>query len=96
MKTILFAAAAVTMLIAGVPASAQVVSGMQQGPTITLVKDENERGGYDYGTMGQCFDARVCGHGQGAYASAIGCSIYRERVVTQSGRVMIRRHRICS
>ena len=95
MKAMLFAAGAVTMLVAGAPASAQVVSGMQQSQTIILVKDQNERGGYDYGTMGQCFDARVCGHGRGAYASGIGCSTHRERLVTQSGRVIIKRHRVC-
>ncbi len=93
MRTLLFAAAAVTTLVAAVPASAQVVGGnWHASPGIILVKG----GGYDYGPMGQCFDARVCGHGRGAYASAHACSIYRERIVTESGRVIFKRHRLCT
>jgi hypothetical protein len=80
MRAFLFAAAATTMLVTAVPASAH----------------DNNGGGYDYGPLGQCFDARVCGHGRGAYASAHACSIYRERVVTQSGRVIFKRHRVCT
>jgi hypothetical protein len=83
MKKILFAAAAATSLVVAVPAFAN--------------DQTDPRGGYDYGPMGQCFDARVCGHSRGAYAFAPfgGCRMMRERVVTESGHVIVRRHRVC-
>jgi hypothetical protein len=53
------------------------------------------RGGADYGPMGQCFDARVC-DGRGSYAFLPGgCHMVRERIVTEDGRVIFRRHRTC-
>ena len=56
MRALLFATAAVTILVAAIPASAQ--------------NNGNDRGGSDYGPMGQCQDARVCGHGRSAQANA--------------------------
>lgn len=87
MRKLLFAAATATSLVAAVPAFA--------------APNTDPTGGYDYGPMGQCFDPRVCGHGRGAYAfapfgSGQGCPMFvRERVVTDSGRVIYKRHRVC-
>jgi hypothetical protein len=83
MRKILFAAAAAASLAAAIPAYA--------GGDST----EN-RGGIDIGPMGQCFDARACGHARGAYASTHACSMVRERVVTENGRVIFKRHRVCN
>ena len=98
MRKVLFASAAMTILVAATPASAQMISGTgaQQAPNIVLVNNGNDRGGSDYGPMGQCFDPRVCGQGRGARASAQACHTVRERVVTDSGRVSFKRHRICT
>lgn len=99
MRRLLFAAAAT--LVAAVPASAQVLAdpgstGVQREvPAIVLVKDDDQRGGYDFGPMGQCFDPRVCGYGRGAYAYASSCPMVRERIVTRNGDVVFRRHRVC-
>jgi|HubBroStandDraft_6_1064221.scaffolds.fasta_scaffold1594795_2 hypothetical protein len=87
MRRILFVAAAATSLVAAAPAFA--------------APNTDPDGGYAYGPMGQCFDARVCGDGRnafGAYAFAPfghGCQMVRERVVTESGHVFFRRHRVC-
>jgi hypothetical protein len=84
MRKLLFAAAAATSLTAAVPAFA--------------APNTDPDGGYDYGPMGQCFDARVCGHGhyaRGIFAFAQSCPVVRERVVTASGHVIFRRHRVC-
>jgi hypothetical protein len=100
MRRLLFAAAAT--LVAAVPASAQVlvdpgsIGVQREVPAVVLVKDDDPRGGYDYGPMGQCFDPRVCGHGRGAYAFAYSCPMVRERLVTANGNVIFRRHRVCS
>ena len=54
MRTLLFAFAALTTL-AAVPASAQMAGsgGVQQTPGLILVQNGNNRGGSDYGPMGQ-------------------------------------------
>ena len=98
MRTLLFAAAAVTMLVAAAPASAQMIGGadVQQTPGFILVQNGNNGGGSDYGPMGQCFDPRVCGQGRDARASVQACHTVRERVVTESGRVIFKRHRLCT
>jgi hypothetical protein len=49
--------------------------------------------GYDIGPLGQCFDPPDCGHARASYAQ---CPMVRERVVTASGHVIFRRHRVCS
>jgi len=88
MRRILFAAAAATSLVAASPGFA--------------APNTDPDGGYDYGPMGQCFDARACGHsrgGFGAYGFApFGqrCQMVRERVVTDSGHVIFRRHQVCN
>jgi hypothetical protein len=83
MRKILFAVAAAASLAAAIPAYAS--------------DNTENRGGIDIGPMGQCFDARACGHGhgRGAYASVNECPMVRERVVTASGHVIFRRHRVC-
>jgi hypothetical protein len=82
MRKILFAAAAAASLAAAIPAYAG---------------DSTEnRGGIDIGPMGQCFDARACGHARGAYAYVHGCPMVRERIVTETGRVIFKRHRVCN
>jgi hypothetical protein len=89
MRKLLLAAAAATSLAAAVPAFA--------------APDTDENGGYDVGPMGQCFDARACGHGRGAFAFGRGafafvpaCHMVRERVETENGHVIFKRHRVCS
>ena len=83
MKSLLMAVGAVTALAAAAPASSAQLAhgtGLQHVPGIIQVR------GYDYGPMGQCFDARVCGYGRRAYA----CSTYLERVVTGRGHVIFK------
>jgi hypothetical protein len=81
MRKLLFAAAATTALVAAAPAFA--------------APNTDPDGGYDYGPMGQCFDARACGHGRSAFGFAPSCSMVRERVVTDSGHIIFKRHRVC-
>ncbi len=83
MRKLLLTAATATSLVAAIPAFAGTES-------------TDPRGGYDYGPMGQCFDPRVCGHGRNVFASAHGCPMVRERVVTESGHVIFKRHRVCT
>ena len=73
------------------------------GAHLASAADNNSgryQGGADIGPFGQCFSRPDCGRGEatngyrarGAYGS---CPIIRERVVTDSGRVIYRRHRAC-
>ena len=102
MRKLLFATVAATTLVATIPASAQVLlgagpdgAGVQRDvPSIVLVKDDSGHGGIDIGPLGQCFDPRVCGTTSAAYAN--NCPLVRERIVTQSGKVIFRRHRVCN
>ena len=82
MRKLLLAAAAATSLVAAVPAFA--------------APDTDENGGYDIGPMGQCFDARACGHGRRAFAFVPACHMVRERVETENGHFIFKRHRVCS
>jgi hypothetical protein len=81
MRKILFVAAAAASFAAAIPAYAS--------------DNTEDRGGIAIGPLGQCFDPRACGYARGAYASAGGCYMVRERVVTANGRVIFRRHRAC-
>jgi hypothetical protein len=83
MRKLLFAAATAMSLVAAIPALAKDNTEM----------DGLNTGGFDIGPLGQCFDARGCG--RGAYAYAHACPMVRERIVTESGRVIFRRHRVC-
>ncbi len=82
MKTLLFAAVTAMSLLA-VPAFAN---------------DKNDsKGGFDVGPLGQCFDARACGHraGHHSFAFAPGCHMVRERMTTESGHVIFKKHKVC-
>ena len=85
MRRLLLAAAAAAVLAASVSTSA-------------LAGNDNEpRGGYDLGPLGQCFNPPDCGNKRAeraAYASQ--CPLVRERIVTSSGSVIYKRHRVCS
>ena len=78
-----------TLLLAGVATLALAVGG-----TAFAANDNQSRnmGGFHLGPMGQCFG---CG-GSRAFAFAPGwCHTERERVATDDGRVVFRRHRVC-
>jgi hypothetical protein len=90
MRTLLFAAAAAGALVAAVPASAQVYvgpdpwggAGVQVGP-------------FGFG-VGPRYDYRYRGYGPDYYAyGAADCRVVRERVVTPSGRMIIKTRRVC-
>ena len=84
MRTLLIAAAATVALVAGTSAFA------------ATDPQSRTRGGSDIGPMGQCFDASACGWARGAFAYAPGwCHMVRERIVTDDGRIIFRRHRVC-
>ena len=51
-------------------------------------------GGSDIGPLGQCFNPPDCGNKRAAYAAH--CPLVRERIVTSSGNVVYKRHRVCS
>jgi hypothetical protein len=84
MRKILIVATTAVSLVAVIPAYAG--------------SDNTEpRGGIDIGPMGQCFDVRACGHpGREAYGLARGCQMIRERMTTDNGRVIYKRHRVCN
>jgi hypothetical protein len=79
MRKLLFAAAAIGTLMAAAPASAQVYFG-------------TDRGGVEFG-VGPRHDWRD--RGLRDYDYARDCRIVRERIVTPSGREIIRTHREC-
>jgi hypothetical protein len=86
MSKLVFVAALATSLTAGFPAS-------------VLAANENTgvpHGGADIGPNGQCFNPPDCGGKHSATAAnASQCSLVRERVVSASGHVTFRRHRVC-
>jgi hypothetical protein len=74
------------------------------GPQFASAADSNSgqyKGGADIGPLGQCYSPPDCGgrertngyNGRGSYAQ--DCPIVRERVVTDSGRVIFRQRRAC-
>ena len=85
MRNLLLVTAAATALVATISGSA-------------LAGNDNEpRGGYDIGPLGQCFNPPDCGNKgaeRAAYASQ--CHLVRERIVTSNGNVIYKRHRVCS
>jgi hypothetical protein len=83
MRNLLLATAAATALMATVSASA--LAG----------NDDEPRGGFDIGPLGQCFNPPDCGNKHSA-TYAHQCPLVRERIVTSNGNVIYRRHRICS
>jgi hypothetical protein len=83
MKKLLFAAAATAALTAAVPASAQVYLGADPSGAGVRV------GPFGFG-VGPGYGWR-----DGYYAYGADCRLIRERIVTPSGRVIFRSHRVC-
>jgi hypothetical protein len=81
MRKFLFATAAAAVLVAAVPASAQVYF-------------DTHRGGVEFG-VGPRYDWREHRRWHDDYAYARDCRVTRERIVTPSGRVIYRTHRDC-
>ena len=86
MRKLLFAVATGALVVAAVPASAQVYggvdpygAGVQVGPFGFGVGPR-----YDYGWRGNEY-----------YAYGADCPLVRERIRTPDGRVIIRTHRSC-
>ncbi|HEY7663625.1 MAG TPA: hypothetical protein VH934_10930 [Xanthobacteraceae bacterium] len=88
MRKLLFAAAAAASLVAAVPASAQVYMGADPGGAGVQV------GPFGFG-VGPRYDYGYRGYGPDYYAYGAECRVSRERVVTPSGRVIYRTHRVC-
>lgn len=91
MKKLLFVAAAITALGLAAPAGAQVYFGA--GPGGVGVQLDSGDGRYrghrgHYGYRGER------GYDRG-YSYASDCRVVRSRVVTQSGRIVVRTRRIC-
>jgi hypothetical protein len=84
MKKLLFGAAAAALLVAAVPASAQVFLGGDPGGVGVQVGPFGLGVGPRYGWYGDDY----------AYAGP-DCPLVRERVVTPSGRVIYRTYRAC-
>lgn len=96
MKAFLFIAAATIALGFAAPASAQVYLGTGPGGVGVQVGPDN---GY-YGNGHYRGERRHYGYRgerqyEGGYAYASDCRLVRSRVVTQSGRVIVRTRRIC-
>ena len=89
MKKLLIAASAVAMIAAAAPASAEIWAGADPGGVGVQV------GPFGVG-VGPRFGWRDRHYTDGYYAYGSGdCRVVRERVVTPSGRVIFRTHRIC-
>ena len=91
MKKLLIAAsaAAALMVAAAAPAAAQFYAGA--GPAGAGV----QIGPFGFG-VGPAYGWRDRHYTDGYYAYGAGdCRVVRERVVTPSGRVILRTHRIC-
>jgi hypothetical protein len=86
MRKLLFAAAAAASLVAAVPASAQVYMGADPGGAGVQV------GPFGFG-VGPRYGYRD--YGPEYYAYGADCPVVRERIVTPSGRVIFRTHRVC-
>ena len=88
MKKLLFAAAATAALVAAAPASAEVYFGA--GPYGGIELGVGPRDGWrEHGWREHGWRE----HWHGAYA--YDCPVTRERIVTPSGRVIIRTRRDC-
>jgi hypothetical protein len=85
MKKLLFAAAAASVLVAAVPASAQVFLGADPGGV-----------GVQVGPFGLGVGPRFSGYyGEGYAYDAPNCPLVRERIVTSSGQVIFRTRPAC-
>jgi len=84
MKKLLFATAALSMLVVAVPASAQVFLGA-----------DSSGAGVQVGPLGIGVGPRFSGYYGDGYAYAPDCPLVRERIVTPSGRVIFKTKRTC-
>ena len=89
MRNLLLAVATGALLVAAVPASAQVYMGADPGGAGVQVGPFGFGAGPRYG-----YDRWRGGDEYYAYGAA-DCPLVRERIVTPSGRVIIRTHRSC-
>jgi len=87
MRKLLFATAAAAALIAAVPASAQVYLGADPGGAGVQL------GPFGFG-VGPRYGWRDHQRG-GYYAYGEDCRVVRERIITPSGREIIRTRRVC-
>ena len=90
MKRLLFAVVAATTLGISVPASAQLYGGVGPGGAGVQV------GPFGAG-VGPAYDPYWGGRHRGyaAYGYAGECRVMRQRIVTPSGRMIIKTRRIC-
>jgi len=86
------AAATGALLVAAVPASAQVYMGADPGGAGVQVGPFGFGAGprYGYGGVGPRY-----GYGDEYYAYGADCPLVKERIVTADGRRIIRMHRSC-
>ena len=92
-KLLLAAAAAITLVIATTPASAQVRFGADPWGAGVQVGPFGFGVGPSYGWRDRYRGDRYFDDGYRAYGS--DCRVVRERIVTPSGRVIFRTHRTC-
>jgi len=92
MRNLLMAAATGALLVAAVPASAQVYMGADPGGAGVQVGPFGFGVGprYGYGGVGPRY-----GYGDEYYAYGADCPLVKERIVTAAGRRIIRTHRSC-
>jgi hypothetical protein len=91
-KRLLFATTAAVALAAAAPASAQVYLGADSGGAGVRVGPFGLGVGPDYGWR----DRYWRGHDAYAYRDyGPDCRVIQQRVVTPSGRVIFRTHRVC-
>ena len=92
MRNLLMAAATGALLVAAVPASAQVYLGADPGGAGVQVGPFGFGVGprYGYGGAGPRY-----GYGDEYYAYGADCPLVKERIVTADGRRIIRTHRSC-
>jgi hypothetical protein len=92
MRNLLMAAATGALLVAAVPASAQVYMGADPGGAGVQVGPFGFGVGprYGYGGVGPRY-----GYGDEYYAYGAECPLVKERIVTADGRRIIRTHRSC-
>ena len=92
MRNLLLAVATSALLVAAVPASAQVYMGADPGGAGVQVGPFGFGVGprYGYGGVGPRY-----GYGDEYYAYGADCPLVKERIVTADGRRIIRTHRSC-
>ena len=90
MRKLLMAAATGALLVAAVPASAQVYMGADPGGAGVQVGPFGFGVGPRYGYGGPRY-----GYGDEYYAYGAECPLVKERIVTTDGRRIIRTHRSC-